>query len=135
MSWHQQRYLNRVWVKNKIYLKDGFWLDNSLTWMGPIFSGFDNVKKTRMLERFIGLIFRPRLLIHLSRLEGVLGLWEREYRPYQWPRVSLVLQGTLQIQIWFVRQSFNPTLGTNKHILFYCVWWFGYELNYHMTNW
>ena len=38
---------------------------------------------------------RPRLLIHLRGVEGVLGFGEREHRPFQWPRVSLVPRATL----------------------------------------
>ena len=56
----------------------------------------------------------PRLLIHFSGLEEILGFWECEHRPYQWPLVSLVPMGTLQVRIRFVRQRFNPTLETNK---------------------
>jgi hypothetical protein len=41
---------------------------------------------------------------------GVLGLGEREHRPLQWPRVSLLTRATLQIRIRFVRQRTNPTL-------------------------
>ena len=31
-------------------------------------------------------------------MDGVLGLGEREHEPIQWPDVSLLTQGTLQIQ-------------------------------------
>ena len=37
-----------------------------------------------------------------------------EHRPFQWPHVSLVARGTLQIRIRFVGQRSNPTLETNK---------------------
>ena len=40
----------------------------------------------------------------------------REYRPYQWPHVSLAPWGTLQIGIRFVMQRLTPTLETNKHV-------------------
>ena len=43
-------------------------------------------------------------------VEGVLGLGGREQRPLQWPRISLLTQGTLLIRIGFVRQRSNPTL-------------------------
>ena len=47
-------------------------------------------------------------------MEGVLGYGEGEHRPFQWPCVSLVPQGTLQIRMRFVRQSSDPILETNK---------------------
>ena len=42
------------------------------------------------------------------------GGGQREHRPFQWPLVSLVTRGTLQIRIQFVRQRRDPTLKTNK---------------------
>ena len=46
----------------------------------------------------------------------VIGLGEREHRPLQWPRFSLLIRETLQIRIQFVRQKSDPTLEqTNKH--------------------
>ena len=49
-------------------------------------------------------------------MEGVLGLGQCEHRPFQWPSVSLVTWGTLQIRIRFVRQKGDPSLEqTNKN--------------------
>ena len=40
------------------------------------------------------------------------GMWAQTI---QWPRFPLLIRGTLQIQIWFIRQRNNPTLEqTNK---------------------
>ena len=41
----------------------------------------------------------PTSLVRHYDVEGVLGLGEREHRPLQWPRVSLLTRGTLQIRI------------------------------------
>ena len=41
----------------------------------------------------------PTSLVRHYDVEGVLGLGEREHRPLQWPHVSLLTQGTLQIRI------------------------------------
>ena len=61
--------------------------------------------------------YRPTSLIHHYGVEGVLGLGEREHRQIQWPRVSLLTRGTLQIRIQFVRQRSDPTLEqTNMNI-------------------
>ena len=54
----------------------------------------------------------PMLLIHLHGVQGALGFGEREHRPFQWPRVSLVPRGTLQIQIQF--GLILPLKQTNK---------------------
>ena len=35
----------------------------------------------------------PRLLIHFSGLEEILGFWECEHRPYQWPLVPICTSG------------------------------------------
>ena len=43
-------------------------------------------------------------------MEGVLGLGQCEHRPFQWPCVSLVTWGTLQVRIQFVRQRSDPSL-------------------------
>ena len=40
----------------------------------------------------------------------MLGPGEQGHRPLQWPRVSLLTQGTLQIRIPFVRQRSDLTL-------------------------
>ena len=57
-------------------------------------------------------------LIHHYDVEGVLILGQHEHRPFQWPRVSLVTWGTLQIWIQLVRQMSNPTLEkTNKQTM------------------
>ena len=56
-------------------------------------------------------------LIHHYDVEEVLGLGQHEQRPFQWPRVSLVTQGAMQIRTQFVRQGSDPTLEQiNKHI-------------------
>ena len=60
----------------------------------------------------------PTPLIHHYDVEGVLCLGQREHRPFQWPRVSLLTPGTLQIRIRFVRQRRNPTLEqTNNRVI------------------
>ena len=38
-------------------------------------------------------------LIHPYGVEGLISLGQGEHRPFQWPRISLVTQGTLQIRI------------------------------------
>ena len=48
--------------------------------------------------------FRLTPLIYHYDVEGVLGLGQREHRPFQWPRVSLVTWGTLQVRI-LIRQA------------------------------
>ena len=63
---------------------------------------------------------RPKSLIHHDDVEGVLGLGECEHIPFQWPHVSLLTQGTLQVRIRYVRQRNKPTLEqTNKSLLQY----------------
>ena len=58
----------------------------------------------------------PTSLVRHYDVKGALGLGEREHRPLQWPHVSLLTQGTLQIQISLVRQRSDPTLEqTNKY--------------------
>ena len=50
-------------------------------------------------------------IIHHYDMEGLLILGQREHRPFQWRRVSLLTQ----IRIRFVRQRSAPTLEqTNK---------------------
>ena len=90
-----------------------------------------------MLLQFHGGL---RLLIHLSCVEGVLGFGECEYRPIQWPRVSLVPRGTLQIRIRFFRQRFDPALEqTNKQlhgmlVMVGCEFDMGFQIFLHMSN-
>ena len=80
---------------------------------------FTNNETSRQLFFLIHikLVFGLRLLIHLLYVEMFLalgGIGEREHKPFQWPLVSLVPWGTLQIRIQFIRQRFDPTLETKK---------------------
>ena len=59
------------------------------------------------------LCLQPKLLINPYGVEGVLGLGECEDRPFQWPCVSLVTWGTLQI----------GTLETNKQTINFVSAW------------
>ena len=93
---------------------------------------FTNNETSRQLFFLIHikLVFGLRLLIHLLYVEMFLalgGIGEREHKPFQWPLVSLVPWGTLQIRIQFIRQRFDPTLETNKEqslfMLVVCLTW------------
>ena len=61
--------------------------------------------------------YRSTSLIHHYDVEGVLGPGEREHIPLQWPRVSLLTWGTLQMRIRFVRQRSNPTLEQTNNVV------------------
>ena len=73
------------------------------------------LKVSKFQNEFMKSLLGPTSLIHHYDVEGVLGLGEREHIPPQWPRVSLLTWGTLQIRIRFVRLRSDPTLEqTNK---------------------